>query len=296
MRRYDDPFIHFVVAILLVVGFFAIFSGFTLPRVVYYSVYHPNELKPILLAFKPLVFLLAILSLGGIVYLLLSKGFTVKRIFGKRVKERTVVYGVTAVALFLTTVVVLEKPIFGLPVNRWLIGPKHMVLITGLVVTAYFLFLSYQLSRERIDWLKTLAVVGLFVALLVLQPDFGTTSLAVGSFLLLWFISSTNRFVKYFFASIFLLVLAVIVFSILNARLNVQLPSLTGGFGAHIVVRINNWLNPFHDVTDRSYQIANALYAVHKGGVDGVGYGATVLELANSTWGQPFTPILYLQQ
>jgi len=273
MRRYDDPFIHFAVAVLFVIGFFAVFSGFTLPRLAYLSVYHPDSTGEMLRTFRPLLFSLIIAGAGGLVYLFLSKGVRIKRVFGWRVKEKGVVYGITALTLFLMAVVVAEKFVFGLRANRWLLGPKHMILITGLTITAAFLFLSYQLSRERIDWKTTLGVFFLFLILLVAQPDFGTGALLVGALLLLVFVIVQNKWVKRIYITLFSLILGVIVFSIVNAGLKVELPAAKGAFWGHVVVRINNWLNPFHDVTDRSYQIANSLYAVHKGGFDGVGYG-----------------------
>jgi cell division protein FtsW len=118
-----------------------------------------------------------------------------------------------------------------------------------------------------------LGVFFLFLILLVAQPDFGTGALLVGALLLLVFVIVQNKWVKRIYITLFSLILGVIVFSIVNAGLKVELPAAKGAFWGHVVVRINNWLNPFHDVTDRSYQIANSLYAVHKGGFDGVGYG-----------------------
>ena len=276
MRRYDDKFIHYAAATLLLLGIFSIFSGYTLPRLVYYTVYYPDQVGLLFHAFKPFVNLGIILLFGGLIYLILSRGVDLSKIKikGKKIKTKTFVNFFLWTTVVLMVIVVLERFIFHMRFNRWLIGPKHTILITGLAITAYYLFLAYEFSKDRINWPRVIAVSLLFGLLLLMQPDTGTTILLAASFLTLLYVRMPWKVYRWVFQGLALFVLAMATFSIFNAKLNLQLPNIFSHTAfAHITVRINNWLNPFHDVTDRSYQIANSLFAVHKGGLLGVGYG-----------------------
>ena len=293
--RYDR-IVHYSLLLLTAIGLVFIFSAFTIPRLVGYLVYTDGELP--IYPFKPFINLFPVLLLGfGVYFLLLywervenrflSKG-RIGRLWHtlKGINPGTIVVWGVLFTLFLLLVVFLEKFIFHLRVNRWLIGPKHMILITGLAITVYYLFLAYQFSKPFINWSKVLTYSILFWLLLLLEPDVGTTILLVFSFFTLLFFRTPEKVhlwrwripfkkpfrVFYLFATSFLVFISF--FAILNANVKVQLPNPFEGtkFG-HVVVRINNWLDPFRDVTASSYQIANSLYAVHRGGIDGVGYG-----------------------
>ncbi len=275
MPRNYDPILHYFVLILTLTGIVLVFSAYSIPRLVVASVYHPDDWGYVFSAVKPFLNLFIAYLVGFGIYLYLLRGELEKFAFLQR--GRFINFAVWTTVL-LMVVVVAEKFIFHLHVNRWLIGPKHTLLITGLVVLVYFLFISYQFAKEKINWPKVWVVSIIFWLLLLAQPDTGTFLLLVFSFITLAFFRLDNIFSKVFFYFITLTLAAVSAVAIISAyfgaRLSIQIPNfLSGTPFAHAIVRINNWLDPLSDVTDRSYQIANALYAVHKGHLLGEGYG-----------------------
>ncbi len=282
MRSYDR-IIHYLVFVLIVTGAAFIFSGYTIPRLVYYSVYYPDDWGKLIHAFAPFFKLLPVLAAGVAIYYALinhrkisvyvEEKKRLNRILSKWSFKRFLKYLVWT-TLFLMLVVVLEKFIFHLRVNRWLLGPKHMFLITGLTILSFYLFLAYELAKKKINFPKVVTVSVLYLLLLLAQPDVGTTLLLLFSIFTLTFFRWENRRFSLFYYLSTSAVIVVAIFAILNAKINLQLPNPFQGTPFwHLVVRINNWLNPFNDVTFSSYQIANSLYAVHRGGLDGVGFG-----------------------
>ena len=83
--------------------------------------------------------------------------------------------------------VILQKKIFHLGVNRWIWGPKRFIISTGLIITIFFLFLSYQMAKEKLPKLKLFIFSSLYIVGLLLQPDKGTAFLFITSILLLLF-------------------------------------------------------------------------------------------------------------
>jgi len=287
--------------LLTVIGIIFIFSAYTIPRLIGVLSGPDASWELYLYPFKPFINLIPVLILGFTIYFSLIYWEEIRDILYKFEHFREIIYRFKKLSMgkfilysvwftiLILIVVILEKFIFHIRVNRWLIAPKHMILVTGLAITVYYLFLAYQFSKERINWAKVLTYSFLFWILLLLQPDVGTTILLIFSFLTLLYFKTPNKliripyfgwefefanFYKWFYVFSTSSIAVLSLFAILNANVKVQLPNPFEGtkFG-HVIVRINNWLNPFRDVTDSSYQIANSLYAVHRGGIDGVGYG-----------------------
>ena len=287
--RYYDRIIHYIVLVLVLTGVVFIFSAYSLPRLVYYSVYEPQMVER---AFSPFVKLFLVYLLGFSVYLVLTywesieelgeKHKRVRKVLEKlkKVKAGKVINLLVLFTLLLTLITVVERFIFHMAANRWLIGPKHTILLTGLIITSYYLFLAYQFAKERINWKKVITITLLYLGLLALQPDIGTLLLLSFSFFTLLFFRLGKKWIDVLFYGGTLLILFAGLFAIFNAKLNLQLPNIFGkSYLARVVVRINNWLNPFNDVTATSYQIANSLYAVHKGHLTGEGYGFGIRKL-----------------
>ncbi|HIP98291.1 MAG TPA: FtsW/RodA/SpoVE family cell cycle protein [Aquifex aeolicus] len=284
--RYYDRIIHYSLWILTLIGLVFIFSGYTVPRLIYYLTY-VEDTTYLLQAFKPFFNLLPMLLIGfafyyGFIYLDKLEFFFERRTLGRKILKKLsrirlgkFINILVWLTIFLMTIVWLEKFIFGLEVNRWLLGPQKKILITGLTVLSYYLFLAYQLAKDRINWQKVLGISCIYLFLLLMQPDVGTSILLLFSFVTLSFFRFFNlkKFV-YFFYFLTSSIGVLSFFAILNANVKLQLPNLFEGtkFG-HVIERINNWLDPFRDVTSSSYQLANSLYAVHRGGIDGVGFG-----------------------
>ncbi len=283
--RYYDRIIHYSLWILTLIGLVFIFSGYTVPRLIYYLTY-AGDTTYLLQAFKPFFNLLPMLLIGfafyyGFIYLDKIEFFLERRPLGRKILKKIsrirlgkFINILVWITIFLMTIVWLEKFIFHLKVNRWLLGPQKKILITGLTILSYYLFLAYQFSKKHVNWQKVIGISLIFVVLLLLQPDVGTTALLIFSFIVLSFFRFSRRRVLYPFYFSTLAVALVSFFAILNANVKLQLPNPFEGtkFG-HVIVRINNWLDPFRDVTASSYQLANSLYAVHRGGIDGVGFG-----------------------
>jgi cell division protein FtsW len=282
MRKYDQ-IIHYSIFILIIIGLVFIFSAYTIPRLVFVSVYEPQSAVGYLRAFSPFFKLIPSLFIGLAGYYALvnyekiaewaEKNKKLRRFLNKLTLKKFIFY-FTWFTIFLMSIVVLEKFVFHLRVNRWLIGPLHMVLITGLTVLSYYLFLAYELAKEKPNIPKLGFVSICFLLLLLAQPDVGTTLLLAFSLFTLIFFRGKNKYYTYGYYLSAVFVMGIALFTILKAKANLTIPNFLAGtpFG-HVIVRINNWLNPFNDITASSFQIANSLYAVHRGGLDGVGYG-----------------------
>ncbi len=101
-------------------------------------------------------------------------------------------------------------------------------------------------------------VVALFVGLgtFVVQKDLGMAVLFFGTFFVLLYAATGQRLWIFIGATLILLggALGYLAFS-------------------HVRVRVKNWLDPFWDTQDQSYQIVQSLYAFANGGMTGVGLG-----------------------
>ncbi|NPB05730.1 MAG: FtsW/RodA/SpoVE family cell cycle protein [Aquificae bacterium] len=274
MSNYDR-ILHYFILLLTLTGIVLIFSAYSLPRIVQTLVYGSGDWTALLEPLKPYAKLLIAYAAGFGAYwwLLRADLRRGQKLFGARAIN-LLVWATAA----LMVAVVVQKFVFGLSVNRWLLGPYHTVLITGLIILTYYLFLAYQFSKEKVNWPKVVFVSLLYALLLLAQPDVGTLLLLTFSFLVLSFFRFDHWIPKAaFYAATGLALLfstVAVVSAALNARLSLQLPNFLAETPfEHVVVRINNWLDPFSDVTDRSYQLANSLYAIHKGGLTGEGYG-----------------------
>ncbi len=266
MSNYSDRIIFSTALVFIIFSVFITYSGFILPRLIHYWIIHDTNTKDYVKAFLPLFKDFVILTVAWLGYWII-----VKTTFFRYWKNLpSIVNWSLWITLSVMVIVVLERFLFHMPFNRWLIGPKHTILVTGLVITTFFLFLAYQLAKEKTNWRKVIFIYFLFVVLLLLQPDKGTTLLLTSVLIIGFLFKWKSRWSSYLLGAIFLLFSIIPIFGILNTQLlKVQLPESWG----YVSVRINNWLDPFNDITGRSFQIANSLYALHKGGLFGEGYG-----------------------
>ncbi len=102
----------------------------------------------------------------------------------------------------------------------------------------------------------SLIITYIFVGFLVLQRDWGTILVMFSIYLLMIYVYEPDK--KLLLMNIG--VLAVIGF-------------LGYKFLYHIQVRIANWLDPWSDISNRGYQIAQSLFAIASGGYFGRGLG-----------------------
>ncbi len=101
-----------------------------------------------------------------------------------------------------------------------------------------------------------LVMFGLAMVLLAWQQDLGAAMLFFFTFLTMLYVATADR--RYVLLGLLLFALLGLVGYLLSAR---------------VELRVDAWLNPWPEATDRSYQIVQSLYAFGAGGVFGQGLG-----------------------
>lgn len=128
---------------------------------------------------------------------------------------------------------------------------------------ALILFLAKNLSRPgvRIDRhplmiLPNLAVLGMFAALLMLQPDFGSTMVYAAITMMMLFVAGLPY--RYIFVAATLGIIGIVA-AILHAP--------------YRLARITSFLNPWDTIQTGGFQIVQSYLGFHNGGFWGVGLG-----------------------
>ena len=281
MNYHQDKFLLYITAILAVWGVIFIFSAYSVPRLAYYwAVGDLGNLSLLWYCIKPVVYQLLFLLLGVISYYIIWK----TEFFDYKKNLKKYLSWLVGIGLLVLGWVILQKKIFHLGVNRWIWGPKRFIISTGLIITIFFLFLSYQMAKEKLPKLKLFIFSSLYIVGLLLQPDKGTAFLFITSILLLLFFRKEYLEIGTYKIStsllgilIFFLVSLIPLMPILKKEF-IELNFIPSSFQfphslGYVATRLNNWLNPFYDVEGRSYQIAQSLYAINRGNYAGVGYG-----------------------
>jgi len=132
------------------------------------------------------------------------------------------------------------------------------------VKIAIVMYLAYSVAKKgekmgrfSVGFIPHLAVVGLTVCLLMLQPDFGSSCILLTMMMVMLFVSGAR--ISYLF-----------LFSILGCV--GAYFAVTGS--AYRMRRIMAFLDPWSYRTDIGYQISESLIAIGSGGLTGVGLGA----------------------
>lgn len=127
----------------------------------------------------------------------------------------------------------------------------------------YIMFLACKYSERwtkpflRISpMLMTAAVTYTYILFLVLQRDWGTILVVFLIYIFMVYVYEENR----------LFLLVNLIAATLVALLGYK-------FLYHIRVRVSVWLNPWDDVSNKGYQIAQSLFAIASGGYFGKGIG-----------------------
>jgi cell division protein FtsW len=167
---------------------------------------------------------------------------------------------------------VVFVPGLGSSVNgarRWInLGVSKFQTVEAVKVL-YVIWLSSYLVRFRDEvnatWpamLKPLGVVGLLIGLLLLQPDFGSSTLLLG-------------------ITAGMLVLGGVNLPRMSMPIVVALPALVAlvVFEPYRMRRVTSFLDPWADQLGSGYQLSNALMAIGRGQWSGVGLGASVQKL-----------------
>lgn len=170
--------------------------------------------------------------------------------------------------LGLTLVLLMLVPVIGVKANgsrRWLgvggltLQPSELAKLA--VILSFSLLICRfrgKMRSFRYGILPFLAVLGLIVGLLILEPHFSASIIiiAIGGVMMFlggvglgWFIAALG--------SVFAAVAVLLTF----------FPYASG--------RISTWLDPFSDPSDAGYQIVQSLYSIGSGGLSGLGLGGS---------------------
>ncbi len=171
---------------------------------------------------------------------------------------------IVAGSFFLLVIVLI--PGIGRELNgarRWVgfgayaIQPSELAKLTLVIYMAHFL--TRQNERVKDFWRGVVPVLGLLAAagaLIMLEPDLGTSVALAGTVFLMLFVAGANLAHLFGLACAALPVLGALIFGSEYRRR-----------------RFFAFLNPWGDPSDTGYHIIQALYALGSGGLFGVGLG-----------------------
>lgn len=174
------------------------------------------------------------------------------------------------IGLFLLVLVLI--PGIGHKVNgstRWIgVGPLT-IQVSELIKFSVVLYLAgYLVRREEeiqtslFGFLKPLIVLGMISILLLLEPDFGATTVILFTSLGMMFLA---RVKIWQFISLFLIVATALALLAISSPYRLQ--------------RITTFLHPWENPFDSGYQLTQSLIAFGRGGFFGVGLGNSVQKL-----------------
>ncbi len=172
------------------------------------------------------------------------------------------VYAGCAVLLFLVTLV------FGTSIH----GSRNWIYILGVAIQPsefikifYVLYLASYFSQRPDKELVvfnlrekyiTLFVVYACVFFLLLQREWGSMLIMIFTYLMMLYIFKSDKLILFF---------------------NGIVMTLVAWFGckymSHIQIRVENWIDPWADISGRGYQITQSLFAIASGGFFGSGLG-----------------------
>lgn len=183
-----------------------------------------------------------------------------------KTETQFVLLGVTGALLILT--------LFGTPINgskRWLnLGfinfqvAELAKLVVIVFVADFVVRRSFEVRNGWDGFLRISLVMGLLTMLLLLQPDFGSLVVIVGTVFAIFYIAGAPY--KQFMAlGAVVGCLAVLAVTLVQYRLT----------------RVLSFVDPFDDIQDTDYQLARSLIAFGRGQFTGVGYGESVQKLSH---------------
>ena len=186
------------------------------------------------------------------------------------------IYGVTA---FFLLAALFFRPIAG--ARRWIhfgpigLQPAEFAKLTSVIFLASYLDRKHsKLGSPMHGLVIPLAVVGLLLALIGLEPDLGTPTLMFGAVILVLFVSGAR--VRWIFAA-------------LGSAVPVVAEELWRK--PYRRARLMTFLRPFENIKGTGYQLAQAILAVGSGGWFGKGFGASQLKLMYLP--KPYTDFIF---
>ncbi len=126
-------------------------------------------------------------------------------------------------------------------------------------IAGYLVRHQAELERKLFGFVKPLLVLLLFAALIYAEPDFGATTVMVGSVVVMIFLAGTSMKV----AAPLLVILGALGWFFVTAE-------------SYRLERITSFTDPFRDQFGSGYQLSQALIAFGRGEIFGVGLGNSV--------------------
>lgn len=170
--------------------------------------------------------------------------------------------------LLLIAVLIIGKEINGS--KRWIgVGPltlqpaELMKFFVVIYLAGYLVRRSDELQTQIKGFVKPLSLIGMIVAFLLIQPDFGSSAVIVATALAMMFMAGARLWQ---FLSLSACVSAVM------ALVLVQAP--------YRLTRLTSFMNPWDDQFGTDYQLFQSLIAFSRGDWFGVGLGNSVQKLS----------------
>lgn len=187
------------------------------------------------------------------------------------------VYGVFGIFALLTVFIPTAVPfIHGLAKygsRNWLeigYGDYTFSLQPSEFVKILFVFFVASIFAMSTEFRQVVIASGFAVAhigVLVLEKDLGGALIFFVIYITMLYVATRRP--MYLFACLgAVIVVGALAFLILRNSLF-----------QHVIVRVNNWLNPWNDIDNTGYQIAQSLFAIGSGGWFGSGLGNGMPEL-----------------
>ncbi|MCU6795237.1 putative lipid II flippase FtsW [Paenibacillus sp. WQ 127069] len=184
-------------------------------------------------------------------------------------------------AFIIVVIMLVLVPIFGNKVN----GARSWFVIAGFGIQpaefaklAVILYLAALISKKdekfrsfKKGLLPALTIVGFISALILLQPDRGSTMILVLCATIVIIAGGAN--LKHIFllgaAGAFVMSIGVAIY-VIKTKLSGQ---------SYLLDRFTSFMDPFADPLDTGYQLVQSLYAFGHGGISGAGFGQGIQKL-----------------
>lgn len=172
----------------------------------------------------------------------------------KWIKQNAIlIYGVTLFLMIMVLIPGIGSKLLG--ARRWLIFGPIVFQPSELLKITLAIYLARWLEHGR-ELKQFLALIGLNIALLMLQPDLGTAIITIGMAFMIYYLSGAKLKEILIFCSVLLVGIAFLILSS-PYRLN----------------RVQTFMDPTQDPLGTSYHINQVLYGLGSGGLYGVGLG-----------------------
>jgi cell division protein FtsW len=184
-------------------------------------------------------------------------------------------------AFVIVVIMLLAVPVVGKDVNgarSWFyIGKSFSVQPSEFAKLAVILYLSALISKKddkfrdfKKGLLPALMIVGFISALILLQPDIGSTMILILCSAIVIIVGGAN--LKHIF------LLGIGGAALLSMAIAIYMLN-PGVGGSHVFDRFTAFMDPWADPMDTGYQLIQSLYAFGHGGLSGAGFGQGIQKL-----------------